>query len=268
MGTFNIIIGGKLGDFITALYGVCGLSNKLNKKANIYLIDIGWDFGIENTYKQLYPILMQQNYINDFQILTEYKIDPIQTMLQNSPPIVKNKKLLDEGYIVNDYINSPLLYKKCWSRIYSNLYDFQIIENLQWLNYQRVDPQYLDYVIIHRKNVNNRFSYDFPYEQIINTYNKVIFVSTNEDDYNSFSYKHLIDFKKVNNLDEIFLIINSCAMYVGNLTGPVVIARALNKPCIVELHQGDANHWIGEEEINKNVNWYLSSTKHTLKNEK
>lgn len=53
--TINILIGGKLGDFLIALQGVKGLCKSHNVKANIFLIDIGWEFGFD---KNLTPNIL------------------------------------------------------------------------------------------------------------------------------------------------------------------------------------------------------------------
>lgn len=267
MTTENVIIGGKLGDFLLGLYGAKGISDSTGKKINVYMVDIGWEFGIENTYNGLYPILVKQDYIADFQILTEYELDPIQTPQQNSPIKIFNKKLLDEGYIVDDYINSPLLYKSCWSEIYSDLFKFKIPKPNSWIKCDNTNEIAKGKVIIHRKYSQERFSSEFPYEDIIENYNgNVIFASTNVNDYEQFPHKEKIPFLKINTIEEWFSVINSCSMYVGNLTAPVVMAHSIDKLRIIELPNNvDAYHWIGETKYSDNLFWFLNRDLHTLK---
>ena len=267
MTTQNLLIGGKLGDFLLGLYGAKGISKSTNKKINVYMIDIGWEFGFENTYKGLYPILMQQSYIEDFQMLTEYELDPIQTPQQNSPIKIYNKKLLDEGYIVDDYINSPLLYKSCWSDIYSDLFKFKITKPNSWIEFNKINTEVKSKVIIHRKYAQERFNTEFPYEEIIETYKgDVLFASTNINDYEQFPYNNSIPFLKIHTVEEWFSVINACSMYVGNLTAPVVIAHSLDKLRIIELPNNiDAYHWMGEEKYSDKLFWFLNRHLHTLK---
>ncbi len=52
----NFISGGKLGDFLHSLFAVKNLCDQQKCKADVYMVDIGWDFGIENTYRELQPI--------------------------------------------------------------------------------------------------------------------------------------------------------------------------------------------------------------------
>ena len=265
MNNINILIGGKLGDFLLGVYSAQLLCKSKNVMVNIYMIDIGWEFGIQPTYDALYPILMDQEYINDFQILTDYYLDPIQTPKQNSPIQIFNEKLIKAGYIVDDYLNSKLLYKSCWTDLYSDMYNVSPILDNNWLKFNKIDSKFENSVIIHRKFSEERFNSKFPYEQIINNYESVFFVSTNKNDYDQFQLKENIEFILIENLDQWFTIINSCSMYVGNLTAPVVIAQALNKLRIVELpFNEDAMHWIGEEKYSTNIKWFLNKNIHNL----
>lgn len=260
MKSFNILIGGKLGDFLLTLYGVKGICENRNVKANIYLIDIGWEFGIENTYKELYPIITQQNYINDFQILTDYELDPEQTPQKNSPIKVYNKILKEQGYVVDNYLRSPFLYRKCWSKIYSNLFNFPLKSYDPLLQYDSFNPQFEGKVLIHRKFARDRMNPDFPWDLFLSEYKgNMIFVSSNKEDYDQFPHKDAMDYVEIKTLHDWFTAINSCSMFISNLTAPIVMARILNKTLIAELPlNGDFFHWIGEEEFSPNIHWFLT----------
>ncbi len=260
----NFITGGKLGDFLHSLYAVKNLCKKYHCTANIYMVDIGWDFGIENTHRELRPILKQQDYIDDVFILTDYYLDPIQTPFQNSPIQIFNKKLIDEGYVVNDYLNSKLLYKECWSNIYQDLFDFTATES-HWLTYNQIDNKIAGRILVHRKN-NDMKNQSFPYDQICNEYrNNLLFVSSVESDYDAFPWKSKMPFKKITTLKDWFAAINSCSMIISNLTGPTVIAHALDKRRIIELPDRiDSVHCIGEEQYSDNIYWYLNEIHHNL----
>jgi len=263
--TVNILIGGKLGDFLITLQGVKGLCKSRNVKANIFLIDIGWEFGFEKTYNDLYPILKNQSYIEDFQMLTDYDLDPIQTPKENSPIKIYNSKLIEEGYIFDDYLNSPLLYKACWADIYADLFKYEPVYNSKWLSSSKIDPTYVNTVLIHRKFSPIRFSTEFPYDQVISENDSVIFASSNIKDYEEFPWKDKVPFVHVKSLDQWFTLINSCAMYVGNLTAPVVIAQAMDKLRVVELPSNeDAFHWMGEEKYNPKAKWFLNNHTNNL----
>lgn len=261
----NFISCGKLGDFIHSLFAVKNLCEQNNCTANVYMADIGWDFGINNTYTELYPILKRQSYIDDLLILTDYYLHPIQNPKHNSPIHVYDKKLIDEGFLYNDYITSPSLYKTCWSELFEKHYGFKSKE-AKWLNYDKVDLSLVGKILIHRKN-NDMKNQSFPYEQIMEQYgNNLVFVSSNVADYEAFPWKTKLPFKKVDTLDEWFTYINSCEMIISNLTGPTAIAHALDKRRIIELPDRiDAFHCIGEEKYSSNIFWYLNENLHNLK---
>ena len=242
--TVNVLIGGKLGDFLITLQGVKGLCKSRNVKANIFLIDIGWEFGFEKTYNDLYPI---------------------QTPNQNSPIKIYNSKLIEEGYIFDDYLNSPLLYKACWADIYADLFKYEPVHSGGWLSSPKIDPTYTNTVLIHRKFSPVRFSTEFPYDQVISENDSVIFASSNIKDYDEFPWKDKVPFIHVESLDQWFTLINSCAMYIGNLTAPVVIAQAMDKLRVVELPPNeDALHWIGEEKYTPKAKWFLNNHMNNL----
>ena len=252
-------MGGRLGDFLHAMFAVKSICEQNNIKADVYMYDIGWEFGIENTYAELKPLLLQQNYINSLNILENYELDPTQEPNHNTPIRVLDKKLLKEGYIdLGDYIRSPWLYKACWSELYSNTFNFEIKKDHRWILHNGIDESFNGKVIIHRKNNPRMFNPNFPYKEIINRckLEDVIFASSNQKDYDNFPYKQTIPFYKVTTLEEWFTIINSCGLYIGNLTGITVMAHAMDKLRIIELpHTMDALHCMGEERYTNNISW-------------
>lgn len=260
-------MGGKLGDFIQSLFAVKNICKQNNTKANIYLYDIGWEFGIHNTCAELKPILLQQDYINSINVLKNYVLDPIQTPNKNSPIIINDKTLIEEGYIdLGEYIRSPLLYKSCWSELYSNLFKFPIQKDYSWIKYNNVDLSIKDKVLIQRK-ATAALNDQFPYDQIIEKYkDRLLFISSNKDDYDQFPYKSKIDYLKITSLDQWFTTINSCEMIIANLSAPAAIAHSLDKLRIIELCSTlDANHCIGEEKYSDNIFWYLDQQYNNLK---
>jgi hypothetical protein len=262
----NFVMGGKLGDFIQSLYAVKNICKQRNSKANVYMYDIGWEFGIKNTYTELYPILMQQEYINSFDILENYHLDPIQTPNQNSPIIIYDEKLVGQGYIdLGEYLRSPLLYKTCWSELYSDMYGFSIEGEYEWIKYNNFDNKLKDRILIQRKAAT-RTNEKFPYDQIVEQYgDSLLFISSNDNDYNEFPFKSKVDYLKLTTLDEWFTSINSCQMIIANLSAPSAIAHALDKLRIIELpFTADSYHCIGEEKHSDNIFYYLNEQYNNL----
>jgi hypothetical protein len=248
----NFLMGGKLGDFLHAMFAVKHTCQSKDIKADVYMYDVGWEFGIRNSWAELKPILESQSYIDNLYVLDkcEYK-DKVLT--------VYDEKLLEEGYTdLGQYINSPDLYKACWSEIYSRMFDFSIHDEYKWLTYDKINPDLEGKVLIQRKD-NVMINPLFPYEFILDEYGNenVLFISSNENDYDKFPYKDRIDFYKVTTLDEWLTAINSASLVVANLSAPAVMAHAMDKPRIIELSlTPDARHCIGEEQYSKNVHWF------------
>lgn len=264
----NFIMGGKLGDFLHSMFAVKQMCKQFEIKANVYMYDIGWEYGIENTYSELQPIFLAQDYIESFNILYDCYIDPIQHPDQNSPIIVKDQKLLEEGFTdLGSYIRSPWLYRACWSEIYSKTFGFDIKGEYSWIKWDKKNTDFIDKVVVHRRYNPVRMNDEFPYLQILHDYkDDIIFVSSNEIDYEQFPYK-TIPFIKIETLDDWFSCINSCKLFISNLTGPAVIAHALDAKRIIELPNiVDSMHCTGEEKYSKNIDWFVSYNHHTFNN--
>lgn len=260
-------MGGKLGDFLHAMFAVRGICLRDGVRANIYMVDIGWEFGIENTHRELKNIMLKQEYVSSFNILKNYYLDPIQTPTQSSPIVVFDDIINNQGYIdLGNYIRSPFLYKKCWSELYSNTFDFPIPSEYAWIRYDGINKDLENKILIQRKAHNLR-NQDFPYEDIIKTYGKdnIVFISSSDKDYDEFQWKQ-VPFYKLKSLDDWFTAINSAALVVANLSAPAVIAHALDKPRIIELPDTlDAIHCIGEENYSKNIYWFFNEFYNNLK---
>lgn len=266
MSSKNFLMGGKLGDFILSLYAVKNICERDRCKANMYIFDVGWEFGIETAYKDLQPILTSQEYISNFEIIKDYYIDPIQIPGQNSNIQIRDEKIKSEGYVeLADYIRSPLLYRGSWSEIYSNLFNFPIKKNYSWISHNGNSDLTKDRILIHRKAAKPTNS-KFPFDEIINTYkDQVLFISANEDDYSSFPYKDRLEFLKVSSIVDWFDAINSCSLLISNLSAPITVAHAINKLRIVELTNNlDLFHWINESKYYDTIKWFLSEQNHNI----
>lgn len=262
----NFIMGGKLGDFLHSMFAVKQMSERDGIKANVYMCDFGWEFGVETTHSELQPIMMKQDYMESFEILRECEIDPIQRPEQSTPIRVKNQKILSEGYVdLGSYIRSPWLYKACWSEIYAKTFGFQIQGDYAWIKWDVINPDLVGKVLIHRRYNPVRMNPEFPYDQIITEYgDRVVFISSSDKDYEEFNRKD-IPFLKVKTLEDWFTSVNSCDLIISNLSGPAVMAHALDKLRIIELlNIIDSRHCVGEEKYSNKVKWFISEDFHNL----
>ena len=240
----GFLMRGKLGDFIQSLYALKIFCETNKTTADLYMYDlpskIGWEFGIENTYRELYDIMMSQEYINSFSIL--------------------NSETNTEGFIeLGDFIHSPLLYNACWSEIFSNLVQCQPIPGA-WMKFDTIDDSFANKVLIHRRHkytLNN----NFPYESLVKqNKDNIIFISTSESDYENFPWKDDVDFYKIETMTNWFTCIRSCRVLISNISAPACIANALDVPRIIELpDMMDSYHWMGEQNYSNNMFWLLDN---------
>jgi hypothetical protein len=254
---------GKLGDFTHALFGLSQTCRIKGVKANLYMYDIGWEYGIENTYRELKPILESQSYIHSFNILKNYHLDPIQNPNQSTPIEIFDQKILSEGYIdLGAYIRSPLLFQACWSDIFAEVCGIEIDrENYQTISFNEVDPRFKDKIILHRRAAySNRLNASFPYEPIVSFHKKdIVFISTSENDYHMFPYKAGLDFYKIGDMSDWYRVINSGKFLISNLSAPESIGRVLDVPRLIELpHDMNSYHFFTEIKYTNKMHFWQS----------
>src|ERR1035437_5799439 len=162
------IIGGKLGDFFHSLYVVKCFCEELQEKAVIFISInpiYGGDIfrnGIENAFTELKNTVLQQSYVNSFEILPEH--------------------ISEECLNLNTWRLSPNLYKINWSNLLSIHYGCKIT-NDAWIKSVNVNDLLKGKVIIHHSTV--RHVEVFPWEEIVKQ-NDCVFLGFNQIEYDSF----------------------------------------------------------------------------------
>lgn len=264
----DFIAGGKLGDFVHFLFAVKHLSAKNDTKANIHIVDIGWERGVDIFVQEIKDILLSQSYVQSVNILKDYYLHPVQRPEESVPIQVFEEPMASTGFVdMGEYIRSPWLYKKCWSEIISLTFGFEMPKEYKWISYDSIDTELQSKVVIFRRNNPYRLNHIFPFDQIIERFGKdnILFVSFDDNDYEAFPYKHLIEYKKIYTIDDMFKTINSSALTISNLSAPAAIAHALDKLRIIELPNTlDYIHCVGEEKYSDKVHWFLNSNLHNL----
>jgi hypothetical protein len=233
----NVLIGGKFGDFIHCLYVPNYIYKTTGIVSNIFICDSGnsyygnanFEFGLENTYKELCPIVLQQEYCNCFKLWSGENID------------VNTIKFRDSQY----------LYKTCWTEILTKTFfesDAKPIYG-SWMKYNK-SFSCDDTIFISRKPKNsmNRHIID-SFKNEIKKYKKAVFLGPKEA-YEQFPLKHLCSNENPQTLSDWFVYFNSATAILANQSGPGAIACALNKKRTIELlpkstHLDDI-HYIGE----------------------
>jgi hypothetical protein len=88
----NFLVGGKLGDFIHAMYTVKNLCQINQRKANLYLIDDEWELGVQLAYRELKELMLSQEYIESVSLLDDSNKPKFSTI--STDPTTK-ESLLD-----------------------------------------------------------------------------------------------------------------------------------------------------------------------------
>lgn len=245
---YNFLIGGRMGDFIQVLYVAYQYYQQTNIKSNIYvtndLVYGGDKFHkpIEQLYKEFFPVLEQQEYINSFEIFNNQTKDFIN---------------LNEKWRVIDFHKD----KWPWINLFNQSYltEFTDFKYGPWVKIIGSKEEFKNKVIIHRAYYRTTNSINWKY--LIKN-NDCVFVGFEDTQYNKFPYKHMLPFYQMEDLEEFCLILNSCKFYVGNQTGPLSIAHAMDVPRLAELCDADAVHYVGEEKFMPKLNWI--SNQHTF----
>ena len=213
----SYICGGKLGDFIHTLSVVNEVFYNTGQKGCVYLSNYGdrFSFGLEKAYKDTYDIVASQSYISSYYI---YKDESVDINLIN-------------------WRHSPILEKKNWISIFSEYYNISWGKH-KWLQLENKDS-------IKDKIFISTTPYRFPsitdITNILTNYKKdeIIFISQEDSFYEDFinRTKSDISFYKIVNFTEMCILINSCKLFIGNLSSPLSISYACHKPNIVLFNE-------------------------------
>jgi hypothetical protein len=239
----NYVVGGRMGDFFQVMYVVQQNFKQTGNAGNVYItndLTYGGDAftkPLEVLYNELLPIMNQQEYINKFEILNNQITRYVNLNNWRLPQNLKPE-------------NFP------WINLFNNVYLKECVNKLTyqpWIKYSGVDLRFDNKVVIHRAHyriTENKINW----EQLIRD-NDCVFVGFDTIQYEKFPYKHMLPFHKMETISEFCSILNGCKFYVGNQTGPLSIAHAMDTPRLAELCDSDAVHYVGEEEYFTELNW-------------
>jgi len=210
----NYVIGGMLGDFIQSLSVICEQYYKTGSKGILYISEKGDKFrnGLLNTYNDLYPVIMKQTYIQDFQIYKNQHIDI---------DLVK-------------WRNSPILLSDNWYNIYNSTY------NIEWGKRKWFESNYnsiwSDKIIINITNYRPLNSVSIDFMNTLDKDSQYVFISSDKSHFDFFINcinDHVIVYYEFKSFDELVTIINSCKLFIGGFSAPLTIAHALHKDRIM-----------------------------------
>ena len=218
MQSIVYISGGALGDLIHQIGIIYEIYVKTGKKGILYISDTarnphGFTFTIEKTYNDTYKLITDQSYIESYHI-------------HNNEPFDINLS----SWIVNQplYINN-------WSAIFSAEY------NIDWCSNKYLDIEYnstyKDCIFI--CSSIKRFNASIDYNKLIESLPyRPIFLTSTISEYEYFKnitgiHLEYICFDK---LYDLYIAINSCKLYIANLSSPLCISQGLMKPRICILN--------------------------------
>lgn len=250
---------GKFGDFIQSLSVIKEKYIETGRKGILYIAekDEYFRLSLEPTYKDTFPILSTQSYIQEYKIYRgeEYDIN-LSEWRCGHPYFFKENwnKIYEYSYNVS-------WGKHPWLELSQNKVD--MLKNTVFLNI----PNYCPFV-----NINiNAF-----YEKYGSN---LVFISMNKNDYTHFKirYPHIcIDYYQVSNFTDMCIAVHSCKLFVGSLSGMLTIAHALHHPRVISLfreinHNDDNNddhnaHNKGFDTLWSNVYYSLPSNMETNNN--
>lgn len=217
----NILIGGKLGDFIHSLVIPKYIYDTTGAKSNIYICDHAQEVfasGLENSYNELLPLVSNQCYVNEFLIYNNQHIDIDLTQFRKQENLYTTS--WNEFYL--------------WNYISPNI---EIPFNYSWIDVER-DDNFAELLLINRNMLPyGNDSAELFYRNYIKGYKgKSYFVCAWEAQYENFPLKDMVPMMHIQDLKDMVTAIASCKHFIGNYTATFAIASSLNKNRTVEVY--------------------------------
>lgn len=231
------VSGGFLGDFIQQLSVINETFLSTGRKGILYIANIGenFRFSLSKTYEDTYKLISEQVYIKSYKIFN------------------------NEEYDVNlsNWRNTDL--STSWSNIFKNTYNVNWGTN-KWITVP-CDNSWKDIILISTNSYRQVHNINFI--EIIRWYRKSVkFIDFSETETIIFknilkehNLENELEFYKPTDIYELCTAINSCKVFIGNLSSPLAFAYAMHKKTVVGLKPGcvDGSRHLGLENIIKNI---------------
>lgn len=228
----NFLLGGRLGDLFHAMYA----AKNTPGKHMLYITDRrdlhsdGFLNPLKETYHEVMPIVLHQDYCDGFQ-------------MYNDEPIAQNLSMWRR-----------YAYSASWTQLLSNTFNVPV-NGEPWIKFFKQNG-WSDIIVVHCSNNVARRGHNW--DTVLNMYEgRCVFVG-NESEYSAFGYN--IPFHKPASLSEHMMIINSCKFFIGNQSCPLAMAHALGVPRLAMLNEIDKLHYTGEERFHKEYYWIAKDT--------
>lgn len=214
------IVGGRLGDFIYALYVVWAKYKETGKKGRVYLSDRKeWlcepmARPLEETYAELRPLVMHQEYIQEFEVYGNGGGGEVAPFDYN--------------------LNLWRAYhgKVEWLGMLQQVYRLKVTDRGPWIVCPPSESNVRSAVLMHKSL--HRANADFPWERLLPQI-QAVFVTCDIKEYVGFPAKSMVGCALCKDLCEMVGCIDRCTLFIGNQSAPLAIAAALGKPFLAIL---------------------------------
>lgn len=212
---------GRLGDFLNSLSIINENYHNTGRKGILYIADENegdrFRFGPEYAYKELYEIIMNQNYIKHFKVFNQELVD-----------INLNKW---RHFIVVPTTEYDSFYN--WKNIFGNYFSINWGKH-KWLNNIYYDETWSNKIIINMTEYRSARNIDRVKSIVEENKNNIYFITFDNEEYEYFINRFELnkDYVKIyllKSLDELCVIINSCKYPYLGVSSFAVIANALFK---------------------------------------
>jgi hypothetical protein len=204
------VSGGKLGDLIHQLSIINEMYLTTERKGILYLRPDHFNSNYLITYNDTYNLIKQQPYIEKYVIWNgePYEID------------------------LSTWRFSPLLYKRSLQTIFSSIYSIDWARS-PWLFVGEKKPELMSKMLFCCSECPGRFPDKINFNKLFAKYgiNNVLFITQTISEYNTFFSKTGIKLQLYtpSSIEDFVNSINSCALFIGNLSSPLTYAYALHK---------------------------------------
>ena len=228
------ISGGLLGDFVHQLSIINESFLRTGRKGILYIANIGdpFRFGVSRAYEDTFSIVSEQPYIKKYAIHNNEKYD------------------ID----LSTWRHSKLLCKTNWDNIFFNTYNVKWGVH-KWISVP-VNDKWKDTILI--STTSYRPAYNIDFTKICKTYRvNIKFVMLDSKEYDLFKSDYNIDNIQAYtplSMYDLCVAINSCKLFIGNLSSPLAFAYAMHKRCVVGMcRTADETHQSGLDKVIPNV---------------
>lgn len=203
----------RLGDVVLCLSICSEMFYKFGRKACVYIDGNNFKYPLEQTYHDTYPVLSSQVWMHSYKI---HKGEHIDIMFE-------------------DVGKSPFMDTGSWHEIFKSVW------NIEWGSHPWIvvpkRSELKDVVFIHSSRNRHHTKTDMRILMQANSNVQFAFLSDTDEEYQEFIMRTgcQIPFYKANSFTELAIAINSCRLFMGNLSMPNALADALHKDRVTML---------------------------------